>query len=64
MIKQLKGESMKKVTIGINVPPDMANELERRALNMHFSKSGYCAAILQQWLNEGEVLILTDKGSS
>jgi hypothetical protein len=36
----------------------MAQELERRALSMHISKSTYCKMILQQWMDSGAKLTL------
>ena len=48
-------------TIGINMPQKMADELERRASSMHISKSSYCKIILQQWLDSGRKMTLTEK---
>jgi hypothetical protein len=47
-------------TIGINMNKKMANELERRANSMHISKSNYCKIILQQWLDSGKKLTLSE----
>ncbi|MBC8206629.1 MAG: hypothetical protein ISR85_00510 [Kiritimatiellales bacterium] len=47
-------------TIGINMSKKMADELERRALSMHISKSNYCKVILQQWLDSGAKLTLSE----
>ncbi len=47
-------------TIGINMNKKMANELERRANSMHISKSKYCKIILQQWLDSGKKLTLSE----
>jgi hypothetical protein len=44
--------------VGINMPSKMAQELERRALSMHISKSTYCKMILQQWMDSGAKLTL------
>ena len=48
-------------TIGINMNEKMADELERRATSMHISKSSYCKIILQQWLDSGKKLTLSEK---
>ncbi len=48
-------------TIGINMSKQMADELERRAHSMHISKSNYCKIILQQWLDSGKKLTLSEK---
>ena len=47
-------------TIGINMSKKMANELERRANSMHISKSKYCKILLQQWLDSGKKLTLSE----
>jgi hypothetical protein len=38
----------------------MANELEKRASSMHISKSKYCKIILQQWIDSGKKLTLSE----
>jgi len=48
-------------TIGINMSKAMANNLEKRADSMHISKSKYCKIILQQWLDSGKKLTLSEK---
>lgn len=48
-------------TIGINMSKKMADELEKRATSMHISKSKYCKIILQQWLDSGNKLTLSEK---
>ena len=48
-------------TIGINMAKKMADELERRAASMQISKSNYCKIILQQWLDSGKKLTLSEK---
>jgi len=48
-------------TIGINMSQKMADELERRAQSMHISKSNYCKIILQQWIDSGKKLTLSEK---
>jgi len=48
-------------TIGINMSTKMANELERRSSSMHISKSKYCKIILQQWMDSGKKLTLSEK---
>lgn len=48
-------------TIGINMSKQMADELERRAVSMHISKSKYCKIILQQWIDSGKKLKLSEK---
>jgi len=52
------GKGMK--TIGINMNKKMANELEKRSNSMHISKSKYCKIILQQWLDSGKKLTLSE----
>lgn len=47
-------------TIGINMPQKMANDLEKRADSMHISKSKYCKIILEQWLDSGKKLTLSE----
>ena len=47
-------------TIGINMSEKMADELERRAESMHISKSKYAKIILQQWLDSGNKLTLSE----
>ena len=48
-------------TIGINMNSKMANELINRSESMHLSVSKYCKIILQQWLDSGKKLNLTEK---
>ncbi|MEE9368558.1 MAG: hypothetical protein V3V05_06795 [Pontiella sp.] len=48
-------------TIGINMNDKMADELNARAESMHLSVSKYCKIILQQWLDSGNKLNLTEK---
>ncbi|MBM4151928.1 MAG: hypothetical protein FJ220_00190 [Kiritimatiellaceae bacterium] len=48
-------------TIGINMAKDMADELEKRAVSMHISKSKYCKLVLDQWMKSGKKLALTEK---
>ena len=48
-------------TIGINMSKQMADELEKRATSMHISKSKYCKILLQQWLDSGKKLTLSEK---
>ena len=48
-------------TIGINMSRQMAEDLESRATSMHISKSKYCKIILQQWLDSGKKLTLSEK---
>ncbi|HKL21259.1 MAG TPA: hypothetical protein VJ904_05600 [Tichowtungia sp.] len=47
-------------TIGINMSDKMAKEIEARAASMHLSKSRYCKIILQQWIDSGNKLILSE----
>jgi len=47
-------------TIGINMTKKMADELEKRASSMHISKSKYCKIILQQWIDSGKRLTLSE----
>jgi len=48
-------------TIGINMNKKMADELEKRANSMLISKSKYCKIILQQWLDSGKKLTLSEQ---
>lgn len=48
-------------TIGINMSGKMADELTDRAESMHLSVSKYCKIILQQWIDSGKKLNLTEK---
>lgn len=48
-------------TIGINMTEDMANELTDRAESMHLSVSKYCKIILQNWVESGKKLNLTER---
>ncbi|VGO23324.1 hypothetical protein [Pontiella sulfatireligans] len=57
--KPSKQESNK--TIGINMNKKMADELTKRAESMHLSVSKYCKIILQQWVDSGNKLNLTEK---
>lgn len=53
------GEGTK--TIGINMSAEMAKELTDRAESMHLSVSKYCKIILQQWIDSGKKLNLTER---
>ncbi|MDF7826015.1 hypothetical protein P4B35_18440 [Pontiellaceae bacterium B12227] len=48
-------------TIGINMSGEMAGELTDRAESMHLSVSKYCKIILQQWVESGNKLNLTER---
>lgn len=48
-------------TIGINMPKEMADELEQRADSMHISKSKYCKTVLGSWLKSGKKLEFKEK---
>jgi len=52
------GPGMK--TVGINMSKKMANDLEKRSSSMHISKSKYCKIILQQWIDSGKKLTLSE----
>jgi hypothetical protein len=47
-------------TIGVNMSKKMAEDLKKRASSMHISKSKYCKIILQQWLDSGKKLTLSE----
>lgn len=47
-------------TIGINMHQEMASAFESRASNMYISKSKYCKIVLQQWLDSGKKLTLSE----
>lgn len=53
---------MKQTTVGIQLPPDIADTLALRAEDMGLSNSGYIGAILKRFLEKGDILILTDGG--
>ena len=48
-------------TIGLNMPKQMADDLEARASSMHLSTSKYAKIILQQWIDSGKKLTLQEK---
>ena len=48
-------------TVGVNIPHEMALDLEARAESMHLSKSSYCKLILQQWLDSERRLTVEEK---
>jgi metal-responsive CopG/Arc/MetJ family transcriptional regulator len=50
----------KMTTIGINMPEKMAKDIETRATSMHISKSKYVKIILQQWIDSGKKLTLSE----
>ena len=52
------GKGMK--TIGINMNEKIAKQLEKRSSSMHISKSKYCKIILQQWIDSGKKLTLSE----
>ena len=47
-------------TIGINMSKAMAKDLEKRAKSMHISVSKYSKLILQQWIDSGKKLTLSE----
>ena len=48
-------------TIGLNMPKQMADDLEARASSMHLSTSKYAKIILQQWIDSKQKLRLEEK---
>lgn len=48
-------------TIGINMAAEMADELTKRAESMHLSVSKYCKIILNNWVESGKKLNLTER---
>ena len=48
-------------TIGLNMPKEMADEIESRAKSMHLSNSKYIQIILMQWLTSGKKLKLAER---
>ena len=48
-------------TIGINMAAEMADELTHRAESMHLSVSKYCKIVLQDWVESGNTLNLTER---
>ena len=49
-------------TIGINMQKAMAEELIARSDSMHLSVSKYCKIILQEWMDSGNRMNLTEAG--
>ncbi len=47
-------------TIGINMAKKMAEELEKRSTKMNVSKSMYCKIVLQNWIDSGKKLSLSE----
>jgi len=62
-VNQPKGIMMaeKEIRMGVNMPDEMAAELEKRAGKTHLSTAAYCRFILQQWLDSGEKLMLCEE---
>jgi hypothetical protein len=50
----------KHATLGINMPKEMAAELQQRAASMQLSVSKYCKLILKDWMESGKKLQLTE----
>lgn len=48
-------------TIGINMSAEMADKLDKRAKSMHLSVSKYCKIILNDWLESGNKLKLSER---
>lgn len=48
-------------TIGINMSAEMAEKLGARAESMHLSVSKYCKIILNDWLDSGNKLKLSER---
>lgn len=55
-----KYSSKEMKTIGVNMALTAAMEIERRAKTMNVSTSQYCKTILQQWLDSGRHLSLSE----
>lgn len=51
----------KEIRMGVNMPDQMAEELEKRAAKTHLSTASYCRSVLQQWLESGEKLMLCEE---
>jgi hypothetical protein len=47
-------------TIGINMNDEMADDLINRAESMHLSVSKYCKIVLEDWVESGNKLNLTE----
>lgn len=47
-------------TIGINMNAEMADDLINRAESMHLSVSKYCKIVMQDWVESGNKLNLTE----
>jgi len=47
-------------TIGVNMSKKMANDLQERSARMNISKSKYVKVILQNWLDSGNKLTLSE----
>ncbi len=47
-------------TVGVNMNQKMAAEVEKRAKSMNISTSKYVKNILQQWIDSGKKLTLSE----
>ncbi|MFA5689580.1 MAG: hypothetical protein WC959_10615 [Kiritimatiellales bacterium] len=47
--------------VGVNMPVEMAAELERRAKSMRLSTVDYCRRIIKMHFDSGEQIVLTDE---
>jgi hypothetical protein len=47
-------------TIGINMNDEMADDLINRAESMHLSVSKYCKIVMEDWVESGNKLNLTE----
>ena len=47
-------------TVGINMQKKTSAELSKRAKAMSLSKSAYCNIILQQWIDSGKRLTISE----
>jgi hypothetical protein len=47
-------------TVGINMPIEEAQELERRAQSMHLSTGAYVKHIIRAWVKSGKKLVISE----
>jgi hypothetical protein len=67
MVKPLVPAKVKRKTratpssvIGVSLPPSMVADIERRAASMQITKTKYVSLVVQQWLDEGGKLVLSE----
>ena len=56
-----KKKTSPKKLLGINMPRELSDKIEKRAASMHLSTSKYCRLILENWLASDNKLNLEEK---